>query len=100
LALPYWAFLFVNNAVSVVMLSLILPRVSRRLGWWLSPAERDVKRDLAGALLVAGFYALWLLAFWLYQTPAGGALCGHALVNSNANSWAIWSPSSTNIRAQ
>ena len=27
--LPYWAFLFVNNAVSVVMLSLILPRVSR-----------------------------------------------------------------------
>jgi uncharacterized protein len=69
--LPYWAFLFVNNAVSVVMLSLILPRVSRQLGWWLSPAERDVKRDFAGALLVACFYTLWLLAFWLYQTRMG-----------------------------
>jgi uncharacterized protein len=69
--LPYWAFLFVNNAVSVVMLSLILPRVSRQLGWWLSPAERDVKRDFAGALLVACFYTLWQLAFWLYQTRMG-----------------------------
>jgi hypothetical protein len=53
------------------MLSLILPRVSRQLGWWLSPAERDVKRDFAGALLVACFYTLWLLAFWLYQTRMG-----------------------------
>jgi uncharacterized protein len=69
--LPYWAFLFINNAVSVVMLSLILPRVSRLLHWWLSPQERDVRRDVAGALLVAGFYTLWLLAFWLYQTRIG-----------------------------
>ena len=67
-ACPDWAFLFVNNAVSVVMLSLILPRVSRQLGWWLSPVERDAKRDLAGALLVAAFYALWLIVFWQYQT--------------------------------
>ena len=69
--LPYWAFLFVNNAVSVVMLSLILPWVSRQLGWWLSPVERDAKRDLAGALLVAAFYALWLIVFWQYQTRMG-----------------------------
>ena len=69
--LPYWAFLFVNNAVSVVLLSLILPPVSRHLGWWLSPAERDPKRDLAGAVLIAGFYALWLVAFWQYQTRIG-----------------------------
>ena len=69
--LPYWAFLFINNAVSVVLLSLILPRVSRQLNWWLSPEERDIKRDVAGALLVAGFYTLWLLAFWLYQTRIG-----------------------------
>ena len=39
--LPYWAFLFVNNAVSVVLLSLILPWVSRQLGWWLRPADHD-----------------------------------------------------------
>jgi antibiotic biosynthesis monooxygenase (ABM) superfamily enzyme len=65
--LPYWAFLFINNAVSVVMLSLILPQVSRWLSWWLRPTERDTRRDLAGAVLVAGFYALWLLVFWQYQ---------------------------------
>ena len=69
--LPYWAFLFVNNAVSVVLLSLILPWVSRRLGWWLSPADHDGKGDLAGALLVAAFYALWLIVFWQYQTRLG-----------------------------
>ena len=69
--LPYWAFLFVNNAVSVVMLSLILPWVSRQLRWWLSPAEYDAKRDLAGALLVAGFYTFWLVVFWQYQTHLG-----------------------------
>ena len=69
--LPYWFHLFINNVVSVIMLSLILPWVSRKLGWWLSPAGHDTKRDLAGATLVAGFYALWLLAFWQYQTRFG-----------------------------
>ena len=69
--LPYWAFLFINNAVSVVLLSLILPPVSRQLDWWLRPVDHDGKRDVAGALLVAAFYALWLLAFWLYQTKMG-----------------------------
>lgn len=72
--LPYWAFLFVNNAVSVVLLSLILPPVSRRLGWWLSPADHDGRGDLAGALLVAAFYALWLIVFWQYQTRLGSPL--------------------------
>ena len=69
--LPYWLFLFINNAVSVVLLSLILPWVSRQLTWWLSPAEHDGKRDLAGVLLVIGIYALWLIAFWQYQTWLG-----------------------------
>ena len=59
--LPYWAFLFVNNAVSVVLLSLILPPVSRRLSWWLRPVDHDGKRDIAGALLVVAFYSLWLI---------------------------------------
>ena len=69
--LPYWLFLFINNAASVVLLSLILPRVSRQLSWWLSPAEHDGKRDLAGVALVIGIYALWLIAFWQYQTWLG-----------------------------
>ena len=65
--LPYWLFLFINNAASVVLLSLILPPVSRQLNWWLSPAEHDGKRDLAGVALVIVIYALWLVAFWQYQ---------------------------------
>ena len=69
--LPYWAFLFVNNAVSVVLLSLILPPVSRRLSWWLRPIDHDGKRDIAGALLVVAFYALWLIVVWQYQTRLG-----------------------------
>ena len=48
LHLPYWLYLFINNAVGVVLLSLILPRVSRRFGWWLNPADRNRKRELAG----------------------------------------------------
>jgi hypothetical protein len=31
-----------------------LARVSRQLTWWLSPAEHDGKRDLAGVALVIG----------------------------------------------
>jgi len=69
--LPYWFFLFINNAASVVLLSLILPWVSQRLGWWLNPEVPDRKRDLAGVALVVGFYVLWLLAFWQYQTHLG-----------------------------
>ena len=65
--LPYWLFLFINNAASVVLLSLILPPVSRQLNWWPSPAEHDGKRDLAGVALVIVIYALWLVAFWQYQ---------------------------------
>jgi hypothetical protein len=41
------------------------------LTWWLNPADADPKRDLAGAALVAGFYMLWLLIFWQYQTHFG-----------------------------
>ncbi len=69
--LPYWLFLFINNAASVVLLSLILPKVSRRLSWWLSPADHDGKRDLAGAALVVSIYALWLIVFWQYQARFG-----------------------------
>jgi hypothetical protein len=41
------------------------------LSWWLSPADHDGKRDLAGVALVIGIYALWLIAFWQYQTWLG-----------------------------
>ena len=90
--LPYWAFLFINNAVSVVMLSLILPPVSRQLGWWLRPADHDGKRDLAGALLVACLLCHLAARVLAVPDEVGGTLCCRALVNPNANSRAAASP--------
>ena len=69
--LPYWLFLFINNAASVVLLSLIVPKLSRSFSWWLSPVDQDGKRDLAGAAMVIGIYALLLLVFWQYQQHFG-----------------------------
>ena len=71
LHLPYWLYLFINNAVGVVLLSLILPRVSRRFGWWLNPADRNRKRELAGIAVVVALYAFWLLLFWRFQDIIG-----------------------------
>jgi hypothetical protein len=48
-----------------------LQGVSRQLSWWLSPADHDGKRDFAGAALVIFVYALWLIAFWQFQTRFG-----------------------------
>ena len=69
--LPYWLFLFINNAASVVLLSLIVPKLSRRFSWWLSPFDHDGKRDLAGAAMVIGIYAVLLLVFCQYQQRFG-----------------------------
>jgi antibiotic biosynthesis monooxygenase (ABM) superfamily enzyme len=64
LGLPLWGALFIGNAVSVVLLSLLVPLASRWLGWWLSPSDRDPKIELGGAALVVGIYALSLLVAW------------------------------------
>ena len=64
LGLPLWGALFIGNAVSVVLLSLLVPWSSRWLDWWLSANDRDPKTELAGAALVGGFYVLSLLLAW------------------------------------
>ena len=51
--------------------SLRWPGVSRQLSWWLSTADHDGKRDFADAALVIFVYALWLIAFWQFQTRFG-----------------------------
>ncbi len=67
-ALPFWFSLFLSNAASVVILSFIVPRVSKALGWWLTPAPGETSRMTAtGIVLVAGLYAMFLLAFWLVE---------------------------------
>ncbi|MCC6313410.1 MAG: antibiotic biosynthesis monooxygenase [Thermomicrobiales bacterium] len=62
--LPFWLALFVGNAVSVLILSQLVPLVSDRFGWWLRQPGGDRPRiDAAGAALVAALYLAWLLVF-------------------------------------
>jgi hypothetical protein len=62
--LPFWFALFIGNVVSVLLLSWLVPAVSRGFGWWLAPA-RDAggRTSLAGAALVLLLYGVWLLLF-------------------------------------
>jgi antibiotic biosynthesis monooxygenase (ABM) superfamily enzyme len=68
LKMSHWSALFIDNIVSVLVLSLLTPWASRRLDWWLRPADKDRKRDIAGAVVVVCVYVLCLLAFWQYET--------------------------------
>jgi hypothetical protein len=63
--LPFWAALFIGNAVSVVLLNWLVPWASQRLGWWLNPAPRyRIHINVAGAALVACLYAVVLFVFF------------------------------------
>jgi hypothetical protein len=68
LKMSHWSALFLDNVLSVLVLSVLTPWASRRLEWWLRPAGDDLKRDITGAALVLGLYALCLLAFGQYET--------------------------------
>jgi uncharacterized protein len=68
LKMSHWAALFIDNTIGVLVLSVLTPWASRRLDWWLRPADSDRKRDIAGAALVVCVYVLCLLAFWQYET--------------------------------
>ena len=63
--LPFWLALFIGNVVSVLLLSTgWCPGSAGSLGWWLTPGgRRDWRRDVAGAGLMLGIYAVCLLAF-------------------------------------
>lgn len=62
--MPFWLALFVGNVASVILLSRLVPWVSRRFGWWLRPSDnRGRRRDLLGAAVVVGLYAAAMLVF-------------------------------------
>ncbi len=64
MGMPFWLALFLANAVSILVLSLVVPRVSGWLGWWLKPdAARSRALEVAGVAVVAGIYAVWLAVF-------------------------------------
>ncbi|HEX2448765.1 MAG TPA: hypothetical protein VHK26_11380 [Methyloceanibacter sp.] len=52
LKMSHWAALFIDNTIGVLVLSVLTPWASRRLDWWLRPADSERKRDIAGAALV------------------------------------------------
>ncbi|WP_088344400.1 MULTISPECIES: antibiotic biosynthesis monooxygenase [Rhodomicrobium] len=60
--LPFAIALFIGNTVSVLLLSVLVPRASERLAWWLQPSHRVI--EIAGTILVVALYAAMLLAFW------------------------------------
>lgn len=64
LGLPLWGALFIGNAVSVVLLSLLVPWASRWLDWWLRPSGGSPKTELGGMALVLAIYVLSLLLAW------------------------------------
>jgi antibiotic biosynthesis monooxygenase (ABM) superfamily enzyme len=62
--LPFWLALFIGNIVSVLLLSWLVPAVSRGFRWWLAPARGAGGRtSFTGAALVVLLYAMWLFLF-------------------------------------
>ena len=65
--LPFPVAFFIGICVGVFLLSKVLPPISRRFEWWLSPAGRDPSKvNLAGAALLVGIYVVAVLAYWQY----------------------------------
>ena len=65
--LPFAAALFIANAVSVLLLSYLVPWTSRWFLWWLaSEGPNNRWLQVAGTMLVIALYGLMLMAFgWL-----------------------------------
>jgi antibiotic biosynthesis monooxygenase (ABM) superfamily enzyme len=66
IGLPFWLGLFIGNVASVLILSYLVPWVSKGFRWWLSTTpNRSRHNDWAGAGLIVGLYFLLMLAFSL-----------------------------------
>jgi antibiotic biosynthesis monooxygenase (ABM) superfamily enzyme len=65
---PFWLALFIGNVASVVLLSRLVPWVSRRFDWWLAPrGTATLRTNLLGAGVVIGVYVVSLLIFAAYS---------------------------------
>jgi uncharacterized protein len=66
IGLPFWLALFIGNVASVLILSYLVPWVSKGFRWWLSTTpNRSRHNDWAGVGLIVGLYFLLMLAFSL-----------------------------------
>jgi len=61
--LRFYSALFIAKIITVLILAYIVPRVSDRLAWWLSPAVPSTRSNVAGAALMVAVYAVALFAF-------------------------------------
>lgn len=67
---PFWFALFVGNAVSVALLSQLVPLAGRGLGWWLgSTVERRSWVEMTGVALLVAFYAICMIVFAWLSSP-------------------------------
>jgi uncharacterized protein len=66
--IPSWLAIFLGNAACVFILSLLVPRISRHLGWWLNPAGLGNLRrtNWLGIATMMGLYAASLAIFAAY----------------------------------
>jgi antibiotic biosynthesis monooxygenase (ABM) superfamily enzyme len=61
--LPFFLALFIAKIIGIVLLSYVVPWVSDRLAWWLTPVIPARRTDLTGAALMVAMYALCLVVF-------------------------------------
>lgn len=68
LGLPFPFVVFVGNAVGTVLLTWVLmPVVTRLLGWWLSP-NATTAQTVRGVVLLLGVYVAEVVFFvWVFQ---------------------------------
>ncbi|GGC72763.1 antibiotic biosynthesis monooxygenase [Chelatococcus reniformis] len=55
--------LFIGNVASVLLLTYLVPWISRRFGWWLSPARPSTQVDWRGAAILAALYLVMIGVF-------------------------------------
>jgi antibiotic biosynthesis monooxygenase (ABM) superfamily enzyme len=60
---PFWLALFLGNIASVLLLSQLVPLVSRRFNWWINPAGDPVRMNLVGVVVIVALYGLLMLLF-------------------------------------
>jgi antibiotic biosynthesis monooxygenase (ABM) superfamily enzyme len=63
MGLPFPVALFIGNLVSVLLLTYLVPWISRRFGWWLSPAQPSAQLDWRGAAILGALYLVMIGVF-------------------------------------
>jgi antibiotic biosynthesis monooxygenase (ABM) superfamily enzyme len=64
LGIPFFLALFLSNAASVLILTVLVPWISGRFSWWLHPSGAETpRRNAIGVIAIVVVYALFLVVF-------------------------------------